>query len=283
MNDVSSLFSPTAAQKTADQVRSELTKSVQHCFNACELLADAKASLRTAEFQQLPELIGLSKSTIYKMVKVGESDRIKSHIQMLAKVGGWSVLHKITTLDEKQFQVFEGQYLTGTQAVQIERRHVDQVAKGNLSGTRATARNPAHRSFAKIRIDMEKLRDCADIGDELESLKNTLNELGSNSLLSIDFGDSIDRIEEALDKQFAKEANALMKSYWKEAEAARRKAYNEELKSLPAGQKNERGFTKKWSYNKTEFFNKEVHPNEALELLGWEPVHADKIGVGKDT
>ncbi len=171
------------------------------CLTGLEIareFAQAEKCLSKKDFRVLHAHFSLSYSTARKLVKVGDSQRIRDHEQQLRHLGvdAWSTLHEIVKLDEQDFERFSARYLSAEEPRPFMRSDVERMK------TSVAAKTGGFSLLAAVEVDAACLNDDEILSAAYEQVGAFTRNLKSLSGVRVRSTHLLSRIEAQQDALF---------------------------------------------------------------------------------
>lgn len=199
MSNITNTTSTFDFIQTINKELSSVTKSWKRIAQAF-YDADEQFSSSSDEFKAIMKATGFNLATATKLVKIAQSDRLKRHADVFAKVHAWTVLYAVTTLTDEQFArllvlIPEGSVVKSS-----------MVAKAKETEKKET---DPYKPIFTIRIDENALRGDLFDGDDYANLHNLVAEIQKSiPYLRVDTVDRFDNSASlhnaGLQKQYGK-------------------------------------------------------------------------------
>jgi hypothetical protein len=184
-------------------ITTHLKSSSNSWMSIAKDFAEAKGNLNKKEFKQLLEEIHFSRSTVYKLIKIANSKRIKRHEDKLSLIGAWSTLHEIEKLDDEKFAELEKKYLSDSEPRYFQRSDVVHIKNGTCANQKSD-----FNVLATFKVNLKQI----DL-DEIEKIQKRVGEFGSSlsdsELVQCDLNDLKSKLIAIYDEKQEKEGAAL--------------------------------------------------------------------------
>lgn len=167
---MSIIANTTSVVEFINVIKDELTSVTKSWKRIAAAFCDAEEQFGSAsdEFKAIMKATGFNLATATKLVKIAQSERLKRHADVFAKVQAWTVLYSITTLTDEQF---------GRLLVSIPEGAV--VTSSMVEKAKATEKKETdpYKPIFTIRIDENALKGDLFDGDNYAELYNLVAEI----------------------------------------------------------------------------------------------------------
>ena len=160
----------------ATEINKCLSEAIDSWLTITGLLAKAKKQLNKDKFNELKTLIPLSDSSIYKLIKIADSDWINKNKPKLKKIDSWATLHEITKLKHLELQEFEKQYCFGDDPKYFTRDDVSGFRKIENKRPILIASIKKNRNAELSSKDLKELEDLFKSVGEINGLQLSFNK-----------------------------------------------------------------------------------------------------------
>jgi hypothetical protein len=169
--------------KTVDEFVAEIRHKVQNAtknwWEIANAFSEASEMFGTDSdrFKELCRKTEFSKSKVTKLVKIVQSDRLKSYALKLSAVHSWGTLYAVTTLNDEAFQRMKEAYKLDDEKSPIPfltQPAVERFAKEK------TERSPFKR-YALIEMDEDALKGSLITGEDSEKLHDFMEQINALS------------------------------------------------------------------------------------------------------
>ena len=159
-----------SVQEFADRIKSELKASTSAWWQIARILGDAETqySFASREMKELIAEVGFSASKANKLIQVSKNERLKDHVDGFSMFSAWTVLYKLTTLSDKNFDQVLKAHRTGT---------VVSVAWINrvLGQKKSAPKN--HKPLFTVQVNIAAIKALEFQGDAYHEVQEALEKL----------------------------------------------------------------------------------------------------------
>lgn len=246
-------------------IATHLKSSSKSWMGIAQDFAEAKDKLNKKEFKQLIVETRFSYSTVYKLIMIANSDRIKKYQDKLSRISAWSTLHEIVKLDEDKFAEFEKKYLSDSEPRYFQRSDVVHIKNGTCANQRSD-----FNVLATFKVNLKQI-DPDGIEKIQKGVEKFAEKLSENELVQFEVNDLTEKLNSMMEEQASKELAAVEREAKRRQMKRLREVIKLEKSKLPRKDRL-KAFVKKFGIAEEEILDPREDLNVMLVELDHEPL-----------